>query len=113
MDDIYNNKNGKRKFPKFNNSEILNKILSGDYNYEAEEYQRRMEEIQKKKYQKEMLDQQIRIRNEIEKKEELENEYACPQNTNFRNNFNHNNYMNLENNCITDRTHSPMIITTG
>ena len=111
MDDFYNNKNGKRKFPKFNKNKMINKILSGNYNYEDEEYQRIMEEMQKKKYQKEILDQQIRIKNEIERNKNLENEYNWPQNINFRNNFNHNNYRNLENNCIIDRTHSPLITT--
>ena len=42
----------------------MNNILSGDFDFETEEYERRMEEIQKKRYQKEMLDQQIRIKNE-------------------------------------------------
>ena len=117
MDDFYNNFNRKRQFPQAtNNSKLLNKILSGNFDFEAEENKRRMEEIQKKRYQKEMLDQQIRIKNEIERDEELKNENVWPQNTNFRNNinnFNPNNYMNLENNGISDRTHSPLIISTG
>ena len=116
MDDLYNNLKRKRQFPKANNSTLMNKVLSGDIDYEAEEYERRMEEIQKKRYQKEILDQQIRRKKEIERNEEIKNEYGWPQNSNFRNNFNnfnHNNYINLENNDISDRTHSPLIITTG
>lgn len=46
MDDFYNNFNRKRQFPQAtNNSKLLNKILSGNFDFEAEENKRRIEEI--------------------------------------------------------------------